>query len=512
MELLDICCNPLQLALLERNLERVNACIENSRDSLHERNKLGQTALHIAADWPWAVEKLIKSGSDVAATDNHLENPLFHACRAGAEESVRMLLSAGSPILLVSQQFSGMIWGNGHQINVNVQSFLEAFVRRREELLDCARLWLPRSIFQDFTRKLDQNNRLPDTEVFHLISALMYYGQDIDQNYWGYDLRSIYELQDISIQSAEFLYCAGFQNVDDSDRPATRPILNCWNMSSRDKDCEKLLWLIAKGADLDKLVTVSGIGLQTSTVNYIAAFFGEHIVNDWYDHVHHRADDPMRSNAVKRLLRLILGQVRHGSSDDCRCLCTNGGCTPASTLFKVIRGNFWWTIHDFRNAHVSSYIQHILVHCAEDTKEDPITSAAIRMSVHNMSGVRHTCCQVNGWEFSAEEAAEFIEEDRFRRARFERLLPKAQKQWQETSLNFHEFWTSFQARYERRTTHPNQQNAEKRRLREIGCQIEENDHDEDSDDIGDGWESDFTFDDSSSESDVYFSSAEQDDD
>jgi ankyrin repeat protein len=107
------------------------------------RNLWGQTPLHLAANWPWAVKLLLDSGADVSAVDATGILPLSYACFFRCHEAIKLLLSAESP--LSSTRLAYTVLDDG-SISRDVASFkllATALAQRRVRILDIARRVLP---------------------------------------------------------------------------------------------------------------------------------------------------------------------------------------------------------------------------------------------------------------------------------------------------------------------------------------------------------------------------------
>lgn len=87
--------NPKITRAIQRGLEQeVAALIKEQPQLLEERDRFGQTLLHLAVDRPGLVRLLLQAGASVQATDKEGQTPLHQAQNL---ESIRILLSQGAP-------------------------------------------------------------------------------------------------------------------------------------------------------------------------------------------------------------------------------------------------------------------------------------------------------------------------------------------------------------------------------------------------------------------------------
>jgi len=90
--------NGLYFAILERLVSKVERYLRCHPKMLSAENLLGQTPLHLAADWPWACEALLIAGADISTTDFCGNLPLLYAYFQDCFETVKILITANSPL------------------------------------------------------------------------------------------------------------------------------------------------------------------------------------------------------------------------------------------------------------------------------------------------------------------------------------------------------------------------------------------------------------------------------
>ncbi|MBS2039577.1 ankyrin repeat domain-containing protein [bacterium] len=88
--------NPQIIQAIQRGLEQdVVALLKEQPQLLMERDRFGQTLLHLAVDQPGLVRLLLENGASVQAADKEGQTPLHQAKNL---ESVKILLSHGAPL------------------------------------------------------------------------------------------------------------------------------------------------------------------------------------------------------------------------------------------------------------------------------------------------------------------------------------------------------------------------------------------------------------------------------
>ena len=81
--------------VLQKSEPQLRKILSKDPLSINQRNKWGQTPLHLAVVWPFGVSELLKNGADVDALDDMHWSPLTYALEHGFAETVNHLMVAG---------------------------------------------------------------------------------------------------------------------------------------------------------------------------------------------------------------------------------------------------------------------------------------------------------------------------------------------------------------------------------------------------------------------------------
>ncbi|KAL8974628.1 MAG: hypothetical protein Q9197_001140 [Variospora fuerteventurae] len=241
------------------------------------QNLLGQTSLHLAADWPWACEALLKAGADLSITDLHEYLPLSYACFQNCLESVQILLAANSPLSRSYYGLSVMKVAFDTVDNKMIHmALINELASRRKRLLTNSQALLPRHIFEELTSSL---KGLPDIEAFFLIRALLEAGDNIDPHHWCYTSSSVYDYEKITPEIAELFFEAGFTDLEGKDSYGLTVPLRTAMQAYRPKHgtvmLAKLHWLLSKSDSLRSPIKKESLSeWLIPSVNVISAMLG----------------------------------------------------------------------------------------------------------------------------------------------------------------------------------------------------------------------------------------------
>ena len=89
-------CTSLEMAIISKSKINVQNEVQKNPYSLFRDNRLGKYPLHIATDWPWALELLLVEGADVARPDGTGVLPVSYACYFECYEAVQLFLTTAS--------------------------------------------------------------------------------------------------------------------------------------------------------------------------------------------------------------------------------------------------------------------------------------------------------------------------------------------------------------------------------------------------------------------------------
>ena len=466
-------CNGLHFAVLERSVSKVEQYLRCASKMLFAQNLLGQTPLHLAADWPWACKALLIAGADLSATDFCGNLPLSYACFQDCFETVKMLVAANSPL---SSSCDGLSVLDRAVTSVNNASIrvtlINELAARRRKLLTSSQALLPKHVFEENTRGL---NDLPDFESFSLITSLSDAGDCTDPNHWSYTYSSVYDLEEITVEIAECLFTAGFTNLEGKDPRGFTILLRSAMRTARRPELvfAKICWLLSKGVSLRRLVEINPLSdWLIPSVNVVSAMLGlvlgqkvrliqvklgtKYALSLTKGIGNSSLCGKSSENPIKEVLRRVLGSQYQTCHDLCECYCSLHGCTPMAMLLKGLVFNWWCApeieeAHDLRGQSID-WILEVLAHDLTASEKVELTNSALRFCLFEDLGLRHTCCRPIQWDLpcqgllppiEAEEACEIREEDEQLQKLFHGLLLQAESELHSTSKSFSEVWFNF---------------------------------------------------------------------
>ena len=417
---------------------------------LSAQNFLGQTPLHLAADWPWGCNALLKAGADVSIVDFCGHLPLSYACFLDCFETVEILIAANSPLSSGCSEPSvldrAICLSNNELI---LAALINELAIRRDKLLKTSQLLLPKQLFEELRSGLKS---LPNIEAFFLIKALSDAGDNIDPNYWSFTYSSVYDLQEITTEIAGRLFTVGFKDLEGKDAEGLTILLRIAMRVAWKPELisAKILSLLSKGVSLRTHVETRQLSVWLiPSVNVVSAMLGQE-VNRLL--VWHQAP----GNSTKELLRHVLGSRYHMCYDSCKCSCSLNCCTSLSMFLKGWNFHAYYPIETERkNEHRGPLIDGILQIIAPDLtalEMIGLMNSVLRFCLFEKLGLGHTCCRPTYWSFGerdllppieAKEALEIQEEDEELLAKFQDLLPKAEFEYHGACQSFSAFWFKF---------------------------------------------------------------------
>ena len=436
------------------------------------QNLLGQTPLHLAADWPWACEALLAAGADVSTADSCGNFPLSYACFRDCFETVQILIAANSPLSSSCDGRSVLDRAIIEVDNENIHvALINELAARRHKLLTSSQGLLPKPFCEELIRGLKS---LPDLESISLIKRLSDAGDCIDPNYWSYTYYSVYESEYITVEIAERLFVAGFTDLEGKDPDGFTVLLRIAMRTSVQPGLvlAKIRWLLSKGVSLQRLVEVGPLSRWLiPSVNVVSAMLGQVISNFVVEiqsypstrDAHGLSKDEIiyerLDNSTKEVLGQVLSSRYQNCHDSCECHCSVPGCTPMAMLLKGWKSSPWryFSMDSIEEQHqvrglLIDWILKMLAHGWTALEKIELTNSALRFCLFEDLGLRHTCCRpFQGiWEtqgllppIQSEEALEIREEDEWSQKILHDLLPKAESEYHQASDSFSDFWPNF---------------------------------------------------------------------
>ena len=364
--------------------------------NLKERNRLGQTPVHLASDWPYALKMLLESGADMEALDCDFCSPLYYSCNSFNSECTQILLDAGC-CLVVNHEYTGLPPSRAHPLLEGYYSewswlsdlfgsyhskrrthhraawdairdaIISCLVVRRKQLLEMAKQIgdrLPWWVMQTVTTH-EKESRILDEKFVNVLRATEDSGVRVPDSLWTQPMlmKTIYHTDELCPTTAERLFEVGFRDIDVRGLQQLTPLMKF----DVDRDETRFhgsiqAWLLRKGASLQNIV-----GLYWYAAHFIAMRLSAAIF-------YNRADffEPLWFEATTPCSKFNL---RSGFlvKDGCQCACSFMGCVMLTIFLSY-----------------GAPILSILETLSTLTEED--ISPILRFSIFEALGLTHTCC------------------------------------------------------------------------------------------------------------------------
>lgn len=325
---------------------------------MNERNSLGQTPLHLSADWSCGTTRLLAAGARVDIGDRDNVYPLYYACNANCLRTVQALIAADSPIDLGIQPLGRLErrrfrkgWGVlPPEIFDQVCAGLSD---RRRRLAELARRVLPNAKYKELLRN---NVDLFDSMAAEAYRKIVKKGFRVPSALRVSDNRtSVYHTHSLSSEEMQKLYEAGFREIDALRHRAggpwghiqMTPLMTAVENLDASADLRPLEWLISKGANLLKEVTTFG----AFPIHWLAATLTcLHVMNS-IDNFQPTLRLPQEAYLdLRSSFQLISKGSNLMATDRCRCGCVLNGCSSINFLLKHMFGLAGDTLKS-RNRH-----------------------------------------------------------------------------------------------------------------------------------------------------------------
>ena len=411
-------CNEISLAVVRKSEVNLRRALTRSPRAINETNTMGQTALHLAVDWPAGMHTLLEAGADIDCKDYYMMSPLDYAVRRSLIEPIRMIGNADCSLfgLYGSSQhlvLDGAVYREQRgQLKKTpnaaaqgaVDLLVDLLIDRRQRLCDMAISTLPASDLAHFFPHENHNSYLVDEHASQLLSALLYHGVPVPSALDpGRHRTTIYHQIQASSRVAERLWKGGFRDVDGKDSSGLTPLMYMrsdlsYLEGSMNLELECVAWFLKKGANFyakqdlalyyesneGEMPCESRQLFSATSLNFVACQLGSNLdlqfpgKNEWNKRM-------SLSETSKRVLeRIVMDNV----SDDCRCACSISGC-KAFTL--ITKNYFLRTDREFQNLlHLWAQLIDLMDIC------DPLKSSEfLRLVTFEELGVTHTCCRMN---------------------------------------------------------------------------------------------------------------------
>ncbi|GAM37334.1 hypothetical protein TCE0_023r07174 [Talaromyces pinophilus] len=382
-------CGPLSLAILSNNPDQVDYLVRNHPATLAERNILGHTPLHLAADKSSCLRVLVTAADTKLLNETDepvgyaVERVILAACADNADvQSARLFSSMPIARCLCRKTYRAYldmppIDVNGdnlpatevEQLGLVPDHVLDSLASRVVHLLQVRGVCIPEALAVTRTRSLSvyQALRTPwDAEVFFQVGFY-------DTDSWC----------DCDAYAAEFGHSPNLTG----ELPYLHWLAKHGSISCQLKSFESAMDIAIAN------YTYYKIGEELDDIS-ISWTFGEHL--PWRDDKLSPFPTSARRAWVDELnTRILPAKI----ADTCDCKCSDEGCTPLTSLLKgLLRDNRYKFQSKSRFAKdtglTSRLIQKIslfLKYFGSDLEVRHHT-AALRYLTYTALGIPHTCC------------------------------------------------------------------------------------------------------------------------
>lgn len=476
-------CTSLHFGVLQRRVSQVEDIIKADPSAIHLRNAFGQSALHVAADWPWATTLLLTRGADPYQVDTYGCTAIDYACRLNSYEVVRILLEADSPLPDATALQSVMVCCASKESRELLKLMISHLATRRGQLLQTARILLPAATLNSI---VPVNETVPDSSSHQLIEAVRATGHPKNPGYWFQYPLGLYHFSNLSPAAADVLYEGNFRYLE--GRKYGGGTLLTYTFTSA-----MTVWLYRKGASFTAWHTPHihpTYGQSSPRPSMYGALLNVLFLIGFYTKEQRFRIRTFREEDIEAL-NIFLQDEFSGCQDLCRCPCCSGGCSPEVMLLKTVLATpipmIYRTLPMNPLPKLVLSVDAVLTGLHGRLIESSFTRlchAAIRMALFVDLGLRHLCCEiVYGYQTSTrvseEEAEEIREEDKFLLERFEALLPKALSEWAKSPKNFAGFWREFHRANICRQRNIYLDESGMDRLRELGVTVHQGEQEKD---------------------------------
>lgn len=84
----------MSVVIAHRSEQELEKVLRESPQLINQTNGFANTPLHLAANWPYGIQALLKYGACPNATDQSYRTPLYYAICMGNSETVSLLVKA----------------------------------------------------------------------------------------------------------------------------------------------------------------------------------------------------------------------------------------------------------------------------------------------------------------------------------------------------------------------------------------------------------------------------------
>ena len=328
----------LSHSILHRHEKKFRQVITKATlsDIDHASSVNGLAPVHFAILWPEALRLLIRRGANINVEDRYGRRPIHLAAALSLTSSVDCLLEADCGLLTHPDQKSLLEYGLARFRHPNLldsviqlerpqrrhilDSIITALADRHKRLIERARSLLPSTIFFEFDvtegrKKERQAPRIREVLLsrgFTVPEALELDSKSV------YSVSAMHERSQMTIDVANALWSAGFEDINEPNEDGLTPLLQNWYCAN----FPMIAWFVQKDVSLSSRhrdVSLNGLHLYAARIQYPSSNF---------------FDDPEAVPTDELHMAQIQKEVGI-PHDECTCLCSPSGCSPVKLLFEV---------------------------------------------------------------------------------------------------------------------------------------------------------------------------------
>lgn len=423
--------------------------------------------------------------------------PVEHAIAFNCLASVKMMLDADSVLDLPKDNHLPFL--NPLQLAIKestddiIECMIDVLVDRRCRLRDLAISTLsPHHVARLGISTTDME--ILDGQAYDVVAALEQRNVNIPaviKPPWH--KRTVFHIIELTPTQYESLYARGFHDVDTFCSDGLTPLmcLESTLIMSLKQFLQRVLWLISKGADLDREPQYIFRAPGTTAIHSISSWIGASIW-DTLVYLKHKGilseklefDCKIfdRLEALEEDCRLFIRQTfSRETYDGCLCACSAHGCAPATMMLKTPTNfNRGAEINPTYSIGRLWLIESIYYHMGAQFRVWPwLSREIIRVETFERLELTHTCCEgssVFDWvPYCIDQDIEEIqEEEHFLIDRLDTLVTEFHEKYIELGVPIPEFLKGYwESRMEEIENEDVLDDEDIARIRDLGVAIHE---------------------------------------
>lgn len=414
---------------------------------IFERTRDGQTAFHLAANWPKGISTLIESAgwtikSIINAEDKFGDTALACAILLSEPGSVRLLLDAGA---IITGRVIVFLQGRDDPVRGMLQIVIPYLVQRQNGLLKLALQNLPAEMIDKLRLEEDEILDLDD-KAFNVVEALRQQQVPIPDIYHVPKFSPVYHLLADTTFIAQTLFDAGFHRTNTAFAGYTPLMALSYYYQYFASYLELVCWFEDHGADLHTPIPISGRYTFASNPEGLAPFHPTmHKILHGLGQI---AFDSINMNTKlsTKILTRFAKVLQDEYADPCLCYCTLSGCTSAS---KYAHG--FEDCDEFSALEVSNWLK-IAERGTIGDNQNTVVLSLLRVMTFDKLSMKHTCCSYEKYDsfqesieqgllilMEPEDIEEIREEDRYLAEQLDSLMGEFEEELQEMDVPLSRF-------------------------------------------------------------------------